>query len=223
MIKSVLNCMRDARITVSFPKTEMIPGEKRSGIAGRSLDSFFLVQQCRLFRGLPDPICARIAEGLIEHSLRKGAVIVRAGDRRHSMFIVGEGMAKRRHTSRDGSVTMEERFIATESFGRRALFCLDAQASTVEAETDVLVYELRQETLARLFDENPDLRSTMARALARMAFRPADQADERSDEDQLRRLVGLYQGQIEACYVTDSGRPPKLIDGTFSLADPNRA
>lgn len=61
MIKSVLTCMRDARITVSFPKTEMIAGEKRSGIAGRSLDSFFLVQQCRLFRSLPDAICARIA------------------------------------------------------------------------------------------------------------------------------------------------------------------
>ncbi len=212
MIKSVLTCMRDARITVSFPKTEMIAGTKRSGIAGRSLDSFFLVQQCRLFRGLPDPILARIAEGLVEHSVRKGAVIVRAGDRRHSLFIVGEGMAKRQGTSRDASVTVEERFIATEAFGRRALFCLDAQSATVVAETDVLVYEFPREALTPLFDEHPDLRPTLAQSLARLAFKPAERPDGRGDEDQMRRLVGLYQGQIEACYPPNPSPQPLRHD-----------
>lgn len=200
MIKSVLNCMRDAGITVSLPKRETIEVARKPGIAGRSLDSFFLVQQCKLFRGLPDAICARIAEGIVEHALPKGSVIVQAGERRHAMFIVGEGMAKRQKTSRDGSMTAEERFVATEAFGRRALFCLDAQASTVVAETDVLVYELRKETMSRLFADHPDLKITMARALARLAFSPTEQVGGRLDEDHHRRLVGLYQGQIEASY-----------------------
>ena len=205
MIKSVMTCMRDAGITVSFPKTEMIASERRAGIAGRSLDSFFLVQQCRLFRGLPDEICTRIADGLVEHSFRKGASIVQAGEQRHSMFIVGEGLAKRKHLSRDGSTMIEERFIATEAFGRRALFCLDAQASTVVAETDALVYELPRHVMARLFEDHPELKVTMAQALARRVTLKADPHGSGAEEEQFRRLVSLYQGQIEACYMPRDG------------------
>ncbi|WP_163827760.1 cyclic nucleotide-binding domain-containing protein, partial [Proteus vulgaris] len=68
------------------------------------------------------------------------------------------------HTNRDGSDLVVDRFIATEAFGRRALFCLDAHAATVTAETDVLVYELTQASLARLFADSPDLIPVMAQA-----------------------------------------------------------
>ena len=217
LIKNILTCMRDAGITVSFPKTEMIASNRRAGIAGRSLDSFFLVQQCRLFRGLPDEVCAEIAEGLVEHSVPKGATIVQAGERRHAMFIVGEGMARRKHLSRDGATMMEERLIATEAFGRRALFCHDVHASTVVAETDVLVYELPSDALARIFAAHPDLTTTMAQALAKLA-----NTHDRSkaalagppDEDQFRRLVSLYQGQIEASYMV----PNLTAVGTIGAA-----
>lgn len=200
MIKSVLKCMRDARITVSFPKTEIIRSEARATIANRSLDSFYLVQQCRLFRTLPDEVCATIAQNLVEHALAKGSVIVRAGEPRHSMFIVGEGLARRRTTNRDGSGTIEEQFIATESFGRRALFCLDTQAATVTAQTDVLVYELPHTALIPLFAERPELKATMALALAQLSIDPGASNDEPARNIALRRQVALYEGQIEACY-----------------------
>jgi small-conductance mechanosensitive channel/CRP-like cAMP-binding protein len=206
MIKSVLKCMRDARITVSFPKTEVIRSDARAAIANRSLDSFFLVQQCRLFRSLPHEICYKIAEVLVEHSLQKGDVIVRAGEARHSMFIVGEGLARRLTANRDGSATIEERFIATESFGRRALFCLDLQAATVTAETNVLVYELKRDALATLFAEQPELKATMARALAQISWQPDGQSSEIPDAAALQRQVALYEGQIEASYGQKSDR-----------------
>src|SRR6185436_19156713 len=57
VIRSILQCMRDAGIGVSFPKTEMIQTPARVKIANRSLDLFYLVQQVRLFRGLPDDLC----------------------------------------------------------------------------------------------------------------------------------------------------------------------
>ncbi|MEJ0069870.1 MAG: mechanosensitive ion channel family protein [Pseudomonadota bacterium] len=124
VIKSILQCMRDADITVSFPKTEMIQSPRRVRIANRSLDLFHLVQQVRLFRGLPEDVCHRIADVLVEHHIAAGAPIVQTGERRHALFIIGEGMAKRTTSDRDGAKIVQERFIATEFFGRRALFRL---------------------------------------------------------------------------------------------------
>jgi CRP-like cAMP-binding protein len=205
MIKSILERMRDAGINVTFPKTEMIHAERRAAIANRSLDTYYLVQQCRLFRGLPADLCQRIAAELVEHSFTKGTTIVRAGDLTHSMFIVGEGLAKRVHTNRDGSDLVVDRFIATESFGRRALFCLDTHAATVTAETDVLVYELTQASLVRLFAETPGLIPVMAQALAQMNWRPIGGAQAEADAIALQRRVNLYRGQIEASYGVHAG------------------
>ncbi|WP_163364444.1 hypothetical protein, partial [Escherichia coli] len=91
-------------------------------------------------------------------------------------------------------------FIATEAFGRRALFCLDAHAATVTAETDVLVYELTQASLARLFADSPDLIPVMAQALAQVNWRPIGGAQAEADAIALQRRVNLYRGQIEASY-----------------------
>lgn len=209
MIKSILKCMRDARITVSYPKSEQISITSRAAIANRALDSFYLVQQCRLFRDLPEATCARIAQSLAERSFRKGEVIVRAGERRHSMFIVGEGLARRLAATQGGSPKVEQ-FIATEAFGRHALFCLDLQVATVTAETDVLIYELGRDALAQLFAEDPALKAVMALALAQAAG-----GAEPPGSDARKRQVALYEGRIEACY----GPPLQLVANGAEAAD----
>lgn len=202
VIKSILKCMRDAEITVSFPKSEVIHSEQRVPIANRSLDVFRLVQQCRLFRGLPDEVCHRISKAVVERHFAAGATIVQAGERRHAMFIVGEGMAKRTLSNRDGSRLVQERFIATEFFGRSSLFACQAQAATVQAETAVLAYELDRQALVRLFDETPELLNMLAKALSYLNWREAhaDNAAIEPSAEVIARLVNLYRGQIESNY-----------------------
>ena len=205
VIKSVLQCMRDAGIGVSFPKTEMIESAGRVKIANRSLDSFHLVQQVRLFRGLSDEVCTRISNVLVERHIPAGAAIVQAGERRNAMFIVGEGMAKRTASDREGAAVIQERFISTESFGRKALFACQPHNATVTAETAVLVYELDRRALTRLIDETPELIDTFANALAQLSWRESNRAtpDAEPPKAAMDRLVNLYRGQIEANY----GRP----------------
>jgi len=202
VIKSILQCMRNAGITVSFPRSEVIHAKRRARIADRSLDSFYLVQQCRLFAGLADEVCHRVAEVLTEHHFPRGATIVRAGERVFSLFIVGEGMAKQRHTNRDGSSLIERRFIATQAFGRKALFSFQPQAATVIAESNVLIYELSSSALRTLFRESPDLVQQFAAALAQLEWLDSHEGhgDEKPDQEALLRLRNLYQGQIESCY-----------------------
>ena len=61
-----------------FDPSSYLMTESRDA-ANRSLDAFYLVQQCRVFRSLPEEVCSRIAALLVEHSFARGAVIVRAG------------------------------------------------------------------------------------------------------------------------------------------------
>jgi small-conductance mechanosensitive channel/CRP-like cAMP-binding protein len=202
VIKSILQCMRDADIGISFSKSGSITIEGRTRIANRSLDVFHLVQQVRLFRGLPQELCHRISDVLIEHHFPAGAEIVAAGARRHSMFIVGEGMARRTASDREGANVEQQRFIATQFFGRKALFACQPHNATVTAETALLIYEFDRRAFARLIGETPGLIDTFAAALAHLAWRDTYQrsADEEPAPEVIDRLVNLYRGQIEANY-----------------------
>lgn len=204
VIKSILQCMRDAGISVSLPKSEVVNLEQRIGIANRALDCFHLVQQCRLFRGFPDNVCQHIADALVEHHFPMGTTIVRGGERRYSLFIVGEGMARRTQANRDGSSLVDQRFIATESFGRRSLFACQPQSATVVAETNTLVYELPSSVLAQLLRDIPELAEALAQSLAQINLRESraasHQTEQESDPQVLARLVNLYRGQIQASY-----------------------
>jgi small-conductance mechanosensitive channel len=206
IIKSVLNCMRDAGIMVATAKSEVIHSRHRVQIADRSLDSFTLVQQCRLFRGLPAETCQAIAKVLIEHYFPAGSPIVRADEPRFSLYIVGEGMARRIQADRTGTTLVEERLIATEFFGRHALFGCQPQPATVMAETNVLVYELSRHALAGLLAAQPGLVDELARALAQLSWRESSGdpsgtgAGGEPDAAAFERLVHLHHGQIEACY-----------------------
>ena len=206
VIKNVLRCMRDAGITVSFPKSEVIQASSRARIADRSLDTLRLVQQCRVFRSLPGEVCGRIAGVLIERHFAAGAIIVNAGERRDSLFIVGEGMVQRTMTDRDGACLVNERFIATEAFGRRALFGGQPQVATVTAETAVLVFEFERRALAAMIEEDPALTDTLARSLALLAWRESKDSVAGVDPEPavIERLTNLHRGRIHAAYMLDA-------------------
>ena len=196
--------MRDADIGISFPKAGSITIESRARIANRSLDVFHLVQQVRLFRGFPQDLCHRISDVLIEHHFPAGAPIVRAGERRNSMFIIGEGMARRTASDREGSAVELQSFIATEFFGRKALFASANHNATVLAQTTVLVYEFERRAFARLLRETPDLAAIFAAALANLAWQDTHRQSnsEEPPPEVIERLTNLYLGQIEANYGT---------------------
>jgi CRP-like cAMP-binding protein len=192
VLKNILQCMRDADMTTQ--------GQVK--IANRALDTFHLVQQVRLFRGLPEDLCKRIAGLLVERHIPAGAPIVVAGERRNAMFIIGEGMAKRTGTDRAGASVVSQRFMATEAFGRKALFACQSHSATVVAETAVLAYEFERRALARLLAETPELLETFAMALAQLHYRETHPG--RAEDDlpaaAIARLVHLHRGQIEANY-----------------------
>ena len=202
IIKSILNGMRDAGIGIAIPKTGMIHLKNTPVIADRSLDSFYLVQQCRIFSYLPEQFCKRIAEMLIPRHVARGETIVEMNQMKQSLFLVGEGMVKRMITNQDGSGIIQQNLISTEFFGRRALFYGQSQAATVSAETNVLIYELTHKALSSLMLESTDNIMIFSRALAtwRWHVESPNTSEIEPDEEALAYLINVERGKIEAFY-----------------------
>jgi len=197
IIKSVLECMRVANITVS--SGALI--EDRVKIANRSLDLYHLVQQVKLFHQCSKEIWVSIGNELAPRRFKPGEIIVHAGQRKEAVFIVAEGMASRMMVDASDSL-MKQRFIATEFFGRQALFAFMPHEATVAAEADALIYELSKESLQRLLKLHPELIETFASTLAELNLEEerAISFDGVIKSDEIDHIKTIYMGQLEANY-----------------------
>jgi len=197
IIKSVLECMRVANITVS--SGALI--EDRVKIANRSLDLYHLVQQVKLFHRCSKEIWVSIGNELVPRRFKPGEVIVHAGQRKEAIFIVAEGMASRMMVDANDSL-MKQRFIATEFFGRQALFAFMPHEATVTAEADALIYELSKESLQGLLKLHPDLIEIFASTLAELNLEEerAVSVDGAIKSGEISHIKNIYMGQLEANY-----------------------
>lgn len=207
VIRSILSHLRDAGIGVAYPKQEVVAAERRVRVADRTFDRRVLVQQCALFRGLEPAAQARIAEALIERNLQAGALFIAAGEVRPSVFIVGEGLIRRTRVRPDQVGFVEERYVATQTFGRRALLSGLPHPAPVRAVTQSLVLELTREALAAVLRAHPEIRAPLAGNLARAPLHDVAHATEVSAlESRTERPVAFYLGLLEA--VAPEAPPP---------------
>jgi len=197
IIKSVLECMRVANITISTGASE----EDRVKIANRSLDLYHLVQQVKLFHRCSKEVWVSIGNELVPRRFKPGEIIVHAGQRKDAVFIVAEGMASRMMVDANDSL-IKQRFIATEFFGRQALFALMPQVATVTAEADALIYELSKESLQRLIELHPELIETFALTLADLSLEQErnTSVDGTIKPGEIGHIKNIYIGQLEANY-----------------------
>jgi len=197
IIKSILECMRVANVTVSNGDS---PGD-RIKIANRSLDLFHLVQQVKLFHNCSKEVWGSISQELVPLRFTPGEIIVHSGERKDSIFIVAEGIASRMMVDGNDSL-IKQRFIATEFFGRQALFASMPHTATVTAEADVLVYELHKTALQKLFNTHPGLMELFAHTLAELDLeeRHSSLPEDAVKPAELAHMKNIYIGQLEANY-----------------------
>jgi len=201
IIKSILECMRVANITVS--SGSLI--EDRVKIANRSLDLYHLVQQVKLFHHCSKEVWVSIGHELVPRRFKPGEVIVQAGQRNDAVFIIAEGMASRMMLDTNDSL-IKQRFIATEFFGRQALFAFMPHAATVTAEADALVYELGKESLQRLLKLHPELVERFALTLAELNLdeERSQSTDGVLKSGEIEHVKNIYIGHLEANYAQAS-------------------
>ena len=198
VIRSVLSRLREANLTVSYPKREVFRAEQRVRMADRSFDRFVLVRECLLFRSLPEPVLHAIANALSRRLLAPGETLVLAGEERRSLFIVGEGMITRRHPRLEQPGFADERLVTTQYFGQDALLAGLPQRVDAVAVTAALVFELDHAAFRPIAERYQDSLSELADGPSRVVA--TGRSDLEADADTtgmaVRREPAFYRGQL---------------------------
>ena len=131
-------------------------------------DLVAFLREVRLFRDIAGPDLTALAGTLREHTLRKGQVLFREGDRGDAMYLVRGGtmIVSKAVTGRVDQVLA--RFGPGEFFGEMSLFDHFPRSATLQADTDVTLVILDRQHLERLIEVNPRAAAEFFEALVRV-------------------------------------------------------
>lgn len=130
-----------------------------------------------IFRPLTDAETAALAEATVCHGYAPGEMVIRAGTKGSSMFIVHRGRVDVQIADNG-----RPRTVATlkegDFFGEMALFTGEPRTANVVAQEETEVLEIGHQAVKRLFDTNPALVESLSRTIAeRRAGLKAKQTD----------------------------------------------
>lgn len=130
-----------------------------------------------IFRPLTNAETAALAEATVCHGYAPGEMVIRAGTKGSSMFIVHRGRVDVQIADNG-----RPRTVATlkegDFFGEMALFTGEPRTANVVAQEETEVLEIGHQAVKRLFDTNPALVESLSRTIAeRRAGLKAKQTD----------------------------------------------
>ena len=118
-----------------------------------------------IFRPLTDEETAKLAEATVCHGFAPGEMVIRAGAKGSSMFVVHRGNVDVQIADNG-----RPRTVATlkegDFFGEMALFTGEPRTANVVAKEETEVLEIGHLAMKRLFDTNPALVESLSRTIA---------------------------------------------------------
>lgn len=118
-----------------------------------------------IFRPLSPEETATLAEATVTHGFAPGELVIRAGARGSSMFVVHRGRVDVQVADNG-----RPRTVATlkegDFFGEMALFTGEPRTANVVAKEETEVLEIGHQAIKRLFDTNPALVEALSRTIA---------------------------------------------------------
>ena len=123
--------------------------------------------------------------------------VIYAGERDQSLFIVAEGIVSMGGIGDDDQI-QRKRFIATEFFGVESILLNLPNQSSIQSDTESLLYVLTKDSLQQLLGQYPSLVMILSKNLARISDLSMGAAIETPEG--LAYRENLYRGIIEANY-----------------------
>jgi len=154
---------RRANITFAFPTRTLHVERKAAAPAaiGPQREIIERLSAVDIFAPLSAEETAKLAAAAVRHVFAHGELVIRAGDRGSSMFVVHNGRVQVQVTDggrpRSVAVLGEGAF-----FGEMALFTGEPRAANVVALEETEVLEIGHAAMKHLFDTNPDLAESIS-------------------------------------------------------------
>jgi small-conductance mechanosensitive channel/CRP-like cAMP-binding protein len=176
---------RRAGLSFAFPtRTLKIERPAKTDEAQISSDIIERLSAVDIFAPLTAEETARLAGASVNHVFAPGEIVIRAGDKGSSMFVVNSGRVQVQVTdngrARNVAVLKEGDF-----FGEMALFTREPRTANVIAMEETAVLEIGYDAMKHLFDTNPDLVESLSRIIAErkvgLKKQPEDEAEQEKE------------------------------------------
>lgn len=119
----------------------------------------YLIHKVDFLNKLPKPIITQLSRKAVRHLFSEGEKVVKEGDEGQSLFLIGEGLVEISIAYKDNAgVNREKKLFRLgfpECFGEMALFLNEKRSATVTAVMNTVVYEISQDLLKRVLQNNP--------------------------------------------------------------------
>jgi small-conductance mechanosensitive channel len=160
-----------------------------------------LLKNLDIFAGLGEAELEALAERISERRFEAGQCVVRQGRQGDSLFIAAEGVLCVRLKNDDGRESTVGKIEPGQYFGEMTLLTGQPRSATVEADTDVIVYEIKRDVMEPILRENPRVVTGISDVLAERNVRNvkclADAKDEAVTESKEDVSHGIFKNITE--------------------------
>lgn len=125
-----------------------------------------LIKAIPVFSALTDREREMLVSKISVRTYRKGEIIVREGETLPSLMIVRKGVIVRKRQEGDGHMQEVSHLSPGDFIGETGLLAGFGEMSTLRAMTDVVAYEVDQESFAPLLIERPEVADSIAAILS---------------------------------------------------------
>ena len=187
--ENVLNYLQVAGIELSYNRVDqrLIPLEEPE--QGQDVPKTALLKRIDLFAIMGEQPLTRIAQAMQRHEFEEQEFIVSQGEAGSSLFVVEEGLVSVLVKDGNGRHRWVAHIPPGGFFGEMALLTGESRTAAVQAETQVICYEIDKEILMPIFQESPELLEKVGELMAARKAQlgkakkaPMEQAQEEQQE-----------------------------------------
>lgn len=166
---SALKHIHQSGLSLSYAKHDIYHKPMPKRHLDRHRDIGPLLRRVPLFKMLTDRELFIIHTGIVERTVGAGKYVVRSGEAGSSMFIVVEGvlnvMVEKVNKDMIKRIKVNQ-LTPGDFFGEMSLLTGEPRSATIEARTDVILYEIKKKSMMRILKERPEIGKKLSAILA---------------------------------------------------------
>lgn len=164
--ENVLKHLQVAGIDLSYNRVDQRLLAPDGGEQSCELPRTELLKRIAIFAIMGEPQLARIARAMQKREFGENDVIVSQGEEGSSLFIIEEGLVNVLVKDAKGKNKWVAHIQPGAFFGEMALLTGEPRTASVQAETEVICYEIDKEVLGPIFLEAPELLEMISERMA---------------------------------------------------------
>lgn len=164
VVSSLLGQLFQAGITPAYEKQDLFLSRMPNRQLDRRADRQVLLQRIALFSALNPTECQDLSDCMTECQFPTGTALVRQGEPGESMYILVEGLLSvyLENENDDAQPIKLNQLVPGQFFGEMSLLTGKERSATVQATTDVVVFQISKDDLRPLLDRRPEIAVQLA-------------------------------------------------------------